>query len=92
MFKNLRKSIAAVMDPAELVYIIVIVFLIAVFGAAFANVLNTQVTRWAANLTGNNAAAGTVVSLVPLVFWIIVAAALILSFVALIRHERQGSL
>lgn len=86
---HLRKNQKAEVDPGHMVYLIVVIFIIAALGAAFAPTLQTQVTKWSANLTGASAPAATVVSLIPMLFWILLAAGLILSFVALIRSKKH---
>lgn len=87
--KLLHRDARGEFDPAHMVYMIVLIFIIAALGAAFAPTLQTQVTKWSANLTGNSLPAATVVGLIPLVFWILIAAALILSFVGMIRTRKQ---
>ena len=61
---------------------IVLLFLIALLGAAFTPTLQTQVTSWSENLTtSGQTGAATVVNLIPLVFWILLAVGLILAAV-----------
>lgn len=92
-YKGLRQHIRTEthgeIDPGHMVYLIVILFIIAALGAAFAPTLQTQVTKWSANLTGASAPAATVVSLIPMLFWILLAAGLILSFVGLVEARKS---
>ena len=77
------RAVAGV-TPSKMVVLIIFVFLLAVLGAAFTPVLQGQVNNWSANLTAQNqSSAAAIVSLIPLIFWILIAVAIIL----LVVHE-----
>lgn len=70
---------------------VVLVFLIAILGAAFTPVLQDQVDSWSENLTTQGqTAAAAVVSLLPLIFWILLAVGLILLIVAIFLPGKVG--
>jgi len=76
-----------------MVTMIIFVFLIAVLGAAFTPVLQGQVNNWSANLTASNqSSAASVVSLIPLIFWILIAVAIILVVVNTLIPDVKGGL
>jgi len=76
-----------------MVTMIIFVFLIAVLGAAFTPVLQGQVNNWSANLTASNqSSAASVVSLIPLIFWILIAVAIILVVVNTLLPDVKGGL
>jgi hypothetical protein len=53
---------------------IILIFVIAILGAAFTTPLQNQVTSWSDNLTTNGqTTAAAVVSLIPLLFWVLLA-------------------
>lgn len=71
------------LSPGGMVAAIMFVFVISILGAAFTGPLQGQVNNWTSNLTANNqSSAATVVGLVPLLFWILIAVAIILTIVA----------
>jgi len=72
---------------------VVLVFLIAVLGAAFTPTLQDQVNSWKQNLTNEgNGAAASVVSLIPLLFWILLSVGIILTIVAMFLPGKIGGL
>lgn len=74
-----------------MIVLIIFVFLLAVLGAAFTPVLQSQVNNWSANLTSaNQTSAAAIVSLLPLIFWILLAVAIILVVVKELIPESQG--
>jgi len=75
----------------KMVGAIILVFLVAILGAAFTPVLQTQVDSWSENLTTEGqTAAAAVVGLIPLLFWILLAVGLILTIVAIFLPGRLG--
>jgi predicted PurR-regulated permease PerM len=76
-----------------MVALIIFIFLIAVLGAAFTPVLQGQVNNWSANLTANNqSSAATIVNLIPTIFWILLAVAVILFAVAALLPGKTAGL
>jgi len=76
-----------------MVALIIFVFVLAVLGAAFTPVLQTQVTSWSANLTATNqSSAAAIVSLLPLIFWILIAVAIILVVIKELLPSSVGGL
>ncbi len=79
--------------PSKMIGAVVFVFVIALLGAAFTPVLQTQVNNWGDNLTAEGQdGAATVVGLIPLLFrsarrneqvgdWILLAIGMILTVV-----------
>jgi len=67
------------------------VFIVAILGAAFTAPLQGQVNNWSANLTANNqSSAATIVNLIPLLFWILLAVGVILIVVAIFLPGKMG--
>src|SRR6266567_145702 len=92
---NLRRDESGFtkLGPGEMVAAIMFVFIIAILGAAFTGPLQGQVNNWSANLTANNlSSAATVVSLIPLLFWILLAVGIILIVVAAMLPGKGGLL
>ena len=76
---------------SKMVSLIVFIFLLAILGAAFTPVLQTQVDSWSSNLTTEGqTAAAAVVDIIPLLFWILLAVAIILGVVATLMPGRAG--
>lgn len=72
---------------------IIFIFVIAILGAAFSGPLQDQVDSWEENLTDNGqTTAASVVSLIPLLFWILLAVGIILLIVATFLPGRLGGL
>lgn len=82
----------AEVSPRAVVTSIMVIFILAVLGAALSGPLQTQITYWSANLTkGGNTAAATVVGLIPLIYWILLGIGVILYAVGLfLGHGRDG--
>jgi TRAP-type mannitol/chloroaromatic compound transport system permease large subunit len=79
--------------PHKMIEAIVFVFVIAILGAAFTPALQTQVDSWAENLTtAGQTAAASVVTLIPLLFWILLAVGMILVIVATFLPGKLGGL
>ena len=73
--------------------LVIYIFILAILGAAFTPELQTQVDSWEENLTtAGQTAAATVVSLIPLLFWVLLAVAIILGVVATLIPGRLGGL
>ncbi len=90
---SLRNDDRGEVSPHSMVLLIVFVFLLAVLGAAFTPVLQGQVNNWSANLTAaNQTSAATIVSLIPLIFWILIAVAIILLVVRKLIGTGAGGL
>ncbi len=71
-------------SPHGMVSAIIFIFVIAILGAAFASPLQTQVTSWSSNLTAaGQTTAASVVSLIPLLFWVLLAVGIILLVVSM---------
>ncbi len=90
---NLRSDNVAAqkLSAGYMVAAIMFVFIIAILGAAFTGPLQGQVNNWSANLTANNlSSAATVVSLIPLLFWILLAVGIILIVVAAMLPGKGG--
>lgn len=72
---------------------VILVFLIAILGAAFTPVLQDQVNSWESNLTtAGQTAAAAVVSLLPLLFWILLAIGIVLTIVAIFLPGKIGGM
>src|SRR6266566_3312035 len=82
-----RESGITKLGPGEMVAAIMFVFVIAILGAAFTGPLQGQVNNWTAN---NQSSAATVVSLIPLLFWILLAVGIILVVVGSFLPEQGG--
>lgn len=91
-YKQLRKDTRAEGDIAtEMIGVIVTIFVLVVLAYAFTYPLTNQVNTWKTNLTAQGqAAAATVVGLIPTILWILVAIAVILLPLVLVRHARTG--
>lgn len=92
-YKNLRKdSRGEAGDMAsEMIGVIVTIFLLVVLAYAFTYPLTNQVNTWKTNLTAQGqSAAATVVGLIPTILWILVAIAVILLPLVLVRHAKTG--
>src|SRR2546430_1355831 len=92
---NLRRdeSGMAGVTPEFMVSAIMFVFIIAILGAAFTGPLQGQVNNWTANLTANNqSATATVVGLIPLPFWILLAVGVILVVVSTFLPGKKSGL
>ncbi len=92
-YSNLRRDESGIgkLGPGEMVAAIMFVFIIALLGAAFTGPLQGQVNNWSANLTANNlSSAATVVSLIPLLFWILLAVGIILVVVSAMLPGKGG--
>jgi hypothetical protein len=86
------RTVGAV-NPASMVVLIMFVFLLAVLGAAFTPILQTQVNSWSSNLTAQNqTAAAAIVTILPLIFWILIAVAIILVVVKELLPGAAGGL
>ncbi len=84
---------AGTVTPHRMVGLIIFIFLIAVLGAAFTPVLQGQVKNWSDNLTANNqSSAASIVNLIPTIFWILLAVAIILFAVAALLPSEKGGL
>jgi len=69
------------------------VFVLAMLGAALTDPLQDQVDSWEENLTtAGQTAAATVVALIPLLFWVLLAVGIILSLVATFLPGKLGGL
>lgn len=78
-------------SPHKMVSMVVLVFLIGVLGAAFTPTLQTQVDAWSASLTAaNQTGAATIVSLIPTIFWILLAVGVILMSVGAFLGKGKG--
>ena len=76
-----------------MVGLVIYIFILAILGAAFTPELQVQVDSWEENLTtAGQTAAATVVSLIPLLFWVLLAVAIILGVVATLIPGRLGGL
>ena len=84
----------AEISPRAVVTSIMVIFILAVLGAALSGPLNTQITNWKANLTSEgNTGAATVVGLIPLLYWILLGVGVILYAVGLfLGHSRETGL
>ena len=72
---------------------IIFVFVLSILGAVFASELQTQVDSWESNLTAEGqTAAASVVALIPLLFWVLLAVGIILSIVQMFLPGRLGGL
>lgn len=92
-FKQLRKDRNGEMTDIanEMIVVVVTIFLLVVLAYAFTYPLTSQVNTWKTNLTAQGqAAAATVVGLIPTILWILVAIAIILLPLVLVRHARTG--
>jgi type III secretory pathway component EscU len=70
---------------------IILIFVIAILGAAFTTPLQNQVTSWSDNLTTNGqTTAAAVVSLIPLLFWVLLAVGIILVVVEMFLGSEHG--
>lgn len=71
---------------------IVVIFVIAILGAAFTKPLQDQVDSWKQNLTTEGqATAAAVVGLIPLLFWVLLAVGVILLVVEMfLGSGREG--
>lgn len=82
---------ASGVSPSKMIGAVIFVFIIAVLGAAFTPTLQTQVDSWEENLTtSGQTGAATVVALVPLLFWILLAVGIILAVVATFLPGKLG--
>ncbi len=89
--KLIRRDTNAEVSPHGMVYSIVLIFVIAILGAAFEPVLADQVTSWKANLTSDGqTAAAAVVGLIPTIYWILLAVGIILYVVAMFLGRGKG--
>lgn len=78
-------------STAKMLSFVIGVFVLIIVAAAFTPVLQTQVIAWRAALNSSgNTAASTVVSLVPLLIWLLLAVGIILAAVAVFMPGKGG--
>ena len=83
----------AVISSNRMIVGLIGVFVLAMLGAALTDPLQDQVDSWEENLTtAGQTAAATVVALIPLLFWVLLAVGIILSLVATFLPGKLGGL
>lgn len=91
--QNLRNDTHGDVDARTMITAVIAVFLLALLGAAFTPTLQTQVDSWEENLTtAGQTGAASVVNLIPLIFWLLLAIGIVLMTVATFLPGRVGGL
>ena len=77
----------------KIVGAVLLVVLVAVLGASFTPLIQDQVDSWEQNLTtAGQTAAASVVSIIPLLFWILLAIGVLLVIISVFLPGRIGGM